>query len=80
MSYSFQGKAKRCRMEKRAISMQSSMLGMPILMSAVAIWWEDLMVPEEVRKEMRSYGWRIGQLGDECEEGMEGVTDCLPEG
>lgn len=54
MSYSFHGKAKRCRIEKIAISMQSSMDGMPIFMSGVASFELALIAPAEVRKEMTS--------------------------
>jgi len=57
-------------MEKKAISMQRSMEGMPIFMSGVWIFWEGLMAPAEVRKEIRSFGgglaggWkRGGEMG-----------------
>lgn len=50
-SYSFHGKAKRCRMLKMAISMQRRREGMPILMSGVAMRGEALMAPEEVSTE-----------------------------
>jgi hypothetical protein len=53
--YSFKLKAKRCKMEKMAISMQRSIDGMPTLRSLGDTVRDGFKILPEVRKEMISF-------------------------